>query len=132
MDRWVDLFVYGDSGPTAGDPETVLFIMVMSFVVGQTIGWIYMWTHKVLSYSQTFVASLVVLPVIVALMMSLISGSLYVAFGLLAVFAVVRFRNVLKDTRDTVFIFAALTNYSRAINLERCRRSRPVIDNLRP
>ena len=104
MDRWVDLFVYGDAGPTAGDPETVIFIMVMSFVVGQTIGWIYMWTHKVLSYSQTFVASLVVLPAIVALMMSLISGSLYVAFGLLAVFAVVRFRNVLKDTRDTIYI----------------------------
>ena len=35
MDRFVDLFVYGDSGPTAGDPETVFFIMVMSFVVGQ-------------------------------------------------------------------------------------------------
>ena len=43
----------------------------MSFVVGQTIGWVYMWTHKVLSYSQTFVASLVILPIIVALMMSL-------------------------------------------------------------
>jgi hypothetical protein len=27
-----------------------------------------------------------------------------VAFGLMAVFAIVRFRNVLKDTRDTVFI----------------------------
>jgi len=32
------------------------------------------------------------------------SGSLLVAFGLLAVFGVVRFRNVLKDTRDTSFI----------------------------
>jgi len=34
----------------------------------------------------------------------LMSGSLAFAFGLLAVFAVVRFRNVLKDTRDTTFI----------------------------
>ena len=31
-----------------------------------------------------------------------------VAFGLLAVFAVVRFRNVLKDTRDTTFILWAI------------------------
>lgn len=108
MDKWIDLFVYGDTGPTAGDPETVFFILVMSFVVGQMIGWIYMWTHKVLSYSQTFVASLVILPVIVALMMSLITGSMFVAFGLLAVFAVVRFRNVLKDTRDTVYILWAI------------------------
>jgi hypothetical protein len=32
------------------------------------------------------------------------SGSIIIAFGLLAVFTVVRFRNVLKDTRDTTFI----------------------------
>ena len=51
-----------------------------------------------------FVTSLVVLPVIVALMMMLMSGSVFVAIGLLAVFAIVRFRNVLKDTRDTAFI----------------------------
>jgi hypothetical protein len=31
-----------------------------------------------------------------------------VAFGLLAVFAVVRFRNVLKDTRDTIFVLWAI------------------------
>jgi hypothetical protein len=37
------------------------------------------------------------------------SGSLLVAFGLLAVFGVVRFRNVLKDTRDTSFILWVIT-----------------------
>ena len=108
MDRWLDLFLYGDAGATSGNPETVLFIMVMAFVIGQAIGWVYMWTHKVLSYSQTFVASLVIMPVIVAVMMSLIRDSMNVAFGLLAVFAVVRFRNVLKDTRDTVYILWAI------------------------
>lgn len=107
FERFYDMFFYGDVGSTAS-AETVLFICLMAFVVGQIVGWIYMWTHKALSYSQTFVASLVVMPVIVALMMSLISGSMYVAFGLLAVFAVVRFRNVLKDTRDTVFVLWAI------------------------
>ena len=34
----------------------------------------------------------------------LMAGNIFIAFGLLAVFAVVRFRNVLKDTRDTTFI----------------------------
>jgi hypothetical protein len=41
-------------------------------------------------------------------MMILMSGSLFIAFGLLAVFAVVRFRNVLKDTRDTTFVLWAI------------------------
>jgi hypothetical protein len=41
-------------------------------------------------------------------MMVLMFGSVMVAFGLLAVFAVVRFRNVLKDTRDATFILWAI------------------------
>jgi len=84
--------------------ETTLFVVLLAFVIGQFIGWVYMWTHRGLSYSQTFVSSLVVVPLIVAVMMLLMAGSIMVAFGLLAVFAVVRFRNVLKDTRDTTFI----------------------------
>lgn len=107
MNDWIDstieLVLYSDYDAT-GSPEKALFLLMLSFVVGQIVGWSYMWTHKVLSYSQTFTASLVVLPVLVSLMMMLMAGSVFVAFGLLAVFAVVRFRNVLKDTRDTCFV----------------------------
>ena len=91
-----------------GGPEGSLFLLILAFVIGQVIGWTYMYTHRVLSYSQTFTASLVVLPVLVALMMMLMSGSVIIAFGLLAVFAVVRFRNVLKDTRDTCYVLWAI------------------------
>jgi len=108
MDNWITMLFESDFGGTSGGPETALFIVLLSFVIGHFIGWIYMWTHKGLSYSHTFVASLVVIPVIVALMMMLMAGSIVVAFGLLAVFAVVRFRNVLKDTRDTTFILWAI------------------------
>jgi hypothetical protein len=48
------------------------------------------------------------MPVLVSLMMMLMSGSVFIAFGLLAVFAVVRFRNVLKDTRDASFVLWAI------------------------
>jgi hypothetical protein len=41
-------------------------------------------------------------------MMILMAGSLLITFGLLAVFAVVRFRNVLRDTRDTIYILWAI------------------------
>jgi hypothetical protein len=109
MNEWLNLFFDGDYGGSLGGPETVVFVLLLAFVVGQFVGWIYMGTHRGLSYSQTFTMSLVVIPVLVALMMMLMAGSIVVAFGLLAVFAVVRFRNVLKDTRDTVFILWAIT-----------------------
>ena len=105
--NWLDLLRFGD--PSASPPmETVLLSLLVAFVLGQIIGWVYMATHTTPSYSSSFVASLVVLPVIVSLMMILMAGSLMIAFGLLAVFAVVRFRNVLKDTRDTTYVLWAI------------------------
>lgn len=90
--------------PGAPDGRTLLFMLLLAFATGLLIGFVYMWTHEALSYSRTFVGALAVLPVIVSMLMASMSGSLLVAFGLLAVFGVVRFRNVLKDTRDTSFI----------------------------
>jgi hypothetical protein len=104
MNSLQDILFHGDIGATAMGWETVLLVALLAFCLGHIIGWVYMWSHTGLSYSRLFVASLVVIPVIVSLVMMLMSGNIIVAFGLLAVFAVVRFRNVLKDTRDTVFI----------------------------
>jgi len=108
VNEWITSAFDTDLGGTGVGPGTALFVILLSFLIGQFVGWIYMATHRGLSYSQTFVASLVVIPVIVSLMMLLMAGSIVFAFGLLAVFAVVRFRNVLKDTRDTTFILWAI------------------------
>lgn len=107
-DGFINMLLNSDFGAPSGGWETSLFVLLLTFIIGQTIGWVYMYTHRVLSYSQTYVASLVVLPVLIGMMMMLMAGSMMVAFGLLAVFAVVRFRNVLKDTRDTTFVLWAI------------------------
>jgi len=104
VNHWLDILLHGDITTGPPGPETALLVMLLAFCVGQVIGWVYMFTHASLSYSRMFVASLVAIPVIVALVMLLMAGNIVIAFGLLAVFAVVRFRNVLKDTRDTTFI----------------------------
>ncbi len=105
---WLQSLMSGDQPFAAESLHAVLFALLLAFVSGQVIGWIYQQTHRGLSYSQSFTASMVVLPVLVAMMMLLMSSSITVAFGLLAVFAVVRFRNVLKDTRDTIFVLWAI------------------------
>src|SRR3974390_1676441 len=90
--------------PGSPDGPTLVFMLVLAFATGMFIGFVYMWTHEALSYSRTFVSALAVMPLIVSMIMASMSGSILVAFGLLAVFGVVRFRNVLKDTRDTSYI----------------------------
>jgi len=95
-------------GNGTGGVGTALLILVMAFAVGHVVAWVYMWTHAGLSYSQMFTASLVALPVLVALFMLLVASNVFIALGMLAVFTMIRFRNVLKDTRDTVFILWAI------------------------
>ena len=49
---------FGDSGASA-PMETVALSLLLAFIVGQIVGWIYMLTHSSLSYSASFVGSLV-------------------------------------------------------------------------
>lgn len=103
VSAWLDMLLYSDQG-SMSQPVALLFTLMLAFAVGQTVGWMYLATNTAPDYARSFVGALVVLPVIVSLLMMLMAGSLMIAFGLLAVFAVVRFRNVLRDTRDTVFV----------------------------
>ncbi len=97
----------------ASSPETIELEMaalglLLAFVLSQVIAWVYIYTHAGLSYSRAFVQSIVLLAVIISVGMMVIGNSLAIAFGLIGALSVIRFRNVLKDTRDTSFIFATL------------------------
>jgi hypothetical protein len=88
--------------------ESIALSLLLSFVLGQLIAWIYAWSHSGLSYSRSFTQSLVLMTLVVSMVMFVIGNSIITAFGLLGALALIRFRNVLKDTRDTVFVFIAL------------------------
>jgi hypothetical protein len=102
-----DFFSYDYSlAPTSA--TSVLLGLLLSFLGGHVIAWVYMFTHSGLSYSKSFVNSLVVIPTLVALVMMVLSNNLVTAFGMMAVFAIVRFRNILRDTLDTTYILSTL------------------------
>ncbi|PTX98452.1 DUF4956 domain-containing protein [Opitutus sp. ER46] len=104
----LDFFVRGDYGATPASFETVLLALLLAFLLGLVMAWAYMTCHSGGSYSRAYVVSLVLMPVIVALVLSVLSNNLVTAFGLMAVFAIVRFRNILRDTLDTAYILAAI------------------------
>ncbi len=98
------------NGAGGGDVSLgpLLLSLLLAFVLGQGIAWTYVWSHSGLSYSRSFTQSLLLMTLVVTLVMSVIGNSVVTAFGLLGALALIRFRNVLKDTRDTVFIFMSL------------------------
>ena len=90
-----------------GTPE-MLVNLAVSIVLGMTVAIIYRQTHKGLSYSQSFTLTIVFVAVIVAIVMMVIGNSLSRAFALVGALSIIRFRTVVKDTKDTAFIFWAL------------------------
>lgn len=85
-----------------------LLRLLVAWLAGQAIGWFYSWSHGVLSYSQNFVQSQVLLSMVVCVIMAVVGDSLARAFGLGAALAIVRFRTPIKDARDTVFLFLSV------------------------
>ncbi|VUX55780.1 conserved membrane protein of unknown function [uncultured Woeseiaceae bacterium] len=72
------------------------------------ITWTYMATRHDIGYQKNFARALIVLPICATTTILLIQDSLALAFGLAALVAAVRFRVVLEETVDGVFIFAAI------------------------
>jgi len=107
---WLDKMLNTIEGVAPAEIQTVALTLLLAFVLGHVLAWTYMFSHTGLSYSRSFVQSLVVLPIIIALAMVVltIANSLVIAFGLMGAVAIVRFRNILKDTRDTAFLLLAL------------------------
>ena len=85
MDHW---FLQGDYTPIPTDVPMMLMGLLLAFVCGHAIAWVYMFTHTGLSYSRSFVNSLVVIPTIVSMVMLVLSNNLVTAFGLMAIFAI--------------------------------------------
>src|SRR5215203_1796826 len=104
----MNALLQGDYGIAPTSFQTVLLAMLLAFLMGQLIAWVYMFTHSGISYTRSFVVSLILMPVIVALVLMVLSNNLVTAFGMMAVFAIVRFRNILRDTLDTSYILIVI------------------------
>ncbi|TVQ72723.1 MAG: DUF4956 domain-containing protein [Balneolaceae bacterium] len=105
MSDWIYL---GDVAPLPTDFMALVMALLLAFLCGQLLAWVYMYTHSGLSYSRTYVASLILIPITVALVMMVLDNNLVTAFSLMAVFAIVRFRNIVRDTLDTVYILSLI------------------------
>lgn len=88
--------------------SSVILSCLVTFVLGQAIAWVYMKTHRSVTYSASLAQSLVILALIVALVMQIIGSNIARAFGLFGALALIRFRTPVKDAKDTVYLFLAV------------------------
>ncbi|MCI5150887.1 MAG: DUF4956 domain-containing protein [Candidatus Electrothrix sp. MAN1_4] len=88
--------------------QEMLVNITLAAILGFLMAYIYRYTHKGLSYSQSFTQTVLFVAIIVAIVMMVIGSSLARAFALVGALSIIRFRTVVKDTRDIAFVFFAL------------------------
>ncbi len=101
-------FLQTDTAPLVIQPAEMVLNIVLAAVLGAIVSWVYRYTHKGLSYSQSFTQTILFVTVIVSIVMMVIGSSLARAFALVGALSIIRFRTVVKDTKDTAFIFSGL------------------------
>lgn len=97
---------------TQGDPfewRKALVSLLLAFGLGQGIAIIYMSTFRGLSYSRSTVHGMAMGSVIACMLMLAVGTSIAAGIGMAGGLSAVRFRTSLRDPRDVIFIFAALS-----------------------
>tara|TARA_B100001123_G_C15166775_1_gene969694 strand:- start:519 stop:1214 length:696 start_codon:yes stop_codon:yes gene_type:complete len=88
----------------------ILINISLAIILGLFISYVYKSTHKGVSYSQSFMLTIVFVTIIVSMVMMVIGNNIARAFALVGALSIIRFRTVVKDTKDTAYIFLALAS----------------------
>jgi hypothetical protein len=87
--------------------QAALVAILVSYLISQVIALVYMWTHQGISYSRSFVVSLVAAGLVSTVLMLAIGNNLARGIGIVGTLALIRFRMQLHDPLDMIFIFAS-------------------------
>ncbi|MNO89502.1 hypothetical protein D3C76_809880 [compost metagenome] len=86
-----------------------LITILLSIVLGGIISYTYMKTN-LNGYTQSFTLTMVLLPVIVAIIILLIGSNVARAFSLAGAFSIIRFRSAPGDPKDITFVLFTMAS----------------------
>jgi len=101
-------FSFLDKAATFSIPDIVVALLV-SFVLGLFIYFVYTKTFKGVMYSSSFGISLIAMDLITTLVILAVTSNLIASLGMVGALSIVRFRTVVKEPLDLVYLFWSIT-----------------------
>ncbi len=86
----------------------VLYALTLSFLLSLVLAYVYRQTHRGVSYSASFVHTLILMTITVTLIMEIIGSNIARAFSLVGALSIIRFRTAIKEPRDVAFLFGTM------------------------
>ncbi len=82
--------------------------MASALLLTLPIIWVYTFARQKRGFQQSLAQTLVMLPIVVAIVVVLVKHSVALAFSLGGIVGAVAFRHRLEDTKDAVYVFVAI------------------------
>jgi uncharacterized membrane protein YhiD involved in acid resistance len=89
-------------------PVQATLSLLVAFALAFLWATVYRKTHSGIAYTRSFFFSLILISPIVAMIMMAIGSNIALSLGLVGSLSVIRFRTVVKDTKDMTFLFMAI------------------------
>ena len=86
----------------------VITAIILSILYSVIIAKVYLLVHRGYSYSKSYLHTMIMVSVTVALIMVIIGSEIARAFALVGAMSIIRFRNPVKDPRDVAFLFVTI------------------------
>lgn len=95
---------------TTANPSifSILYTVLLSFLLSTLIAITYEKTFRGLSYSRNFIQAMILSSIVAGMVMQAIGENPMRGLGVLGALAIIRFRTVFKDPRDIIFMFASV------------------------
>jgi len=101
-------FTFLDRAATFSIPD-ILVSLLIAFVTGLFIFFVYVKTYKGVMHSSSFGISLIAMNLITTLVILAVTSNLIVSLGMVGALSIVRFRTVVKEPLDLVYLFWAIS-----------------------
>lgn len=93
---------------TLAESVRLALALIASFLLMLPVTWICMGARRRRDVSQSFIQTILVLPLVITGIVHVVHNSLALAFSLAGIVAGVRFRHTLKDSAETTYLFTAI------------------------
>ncbi|NLY21531.1 MAG: DUF4956 domain-containing protein [Tissierellia bacterium] len=83
----------------------MVFVLLLSFMVGMFIFWVYKKTYRGVMYSSGFGAALISLTMITTFVILAVTSNVVLSLGMVGALSLVRFRTAIKEPIEIAFLF---------------------------
>lgn len=89
--------------------EVAVFSLLLAFVLSTVIALTFKWTYEGHRFPSHFFQAMVLSSTVTSMVIMAVGNNIAAGFGIIGAVAIIRFRTLVRDPRNIIFIFAALS-----------------------